>query len=149
LTSSMTELRAVGARLVAFARRVWTYLVRVLPVEHKTYSLAIVRRYTDANGSFVGELYLLGSFAGGLGYRMIGVSLDTLPFDCQNGAPSFDLDTDNDFLSPMPVGCLRVGAQDPRDNDAVRASVARLARTGTISLQVQNRFIERVLGHGA
>jgi hypothetical protein len=115
----------------------------------RTYSLAIVRRYTDANGSFVGELYLLGSFAGVLGYQMIGVSLDTLPFDCQNGAPSFDLDTDNDFLSPMPVGCLRVGAQDPRDNDAVRAHVARLAREGKLSLQVQNRFIERVLGHGA
>jgi hypothetical protein len=126
-------------KLISLIRRLLTWHAP------KTYSLAIVRRYTDANGSFVGELYLLGSFAGVLGYRMIGVSLDTLPFDCQNGAPSFDLDTEHDFLGPMPVGCLRVGAQDPRDNDAVRDSVARLARTGTISLQVQNRFIEHVM----
>lgn len=110
----------------------------------KTYSLAIVRRYTDANGSFVGELYLLGSFAGILGYQMIGMSLDTLPFDIKQ-IGSFDLDTDNDFLKPMPSGCVRVGAQEPRDTPAVRSSVARLAREGTIVLQVQNRFVEHVL----
>jgi hypothetical protein len=129
-------------RLYSFLR---AYFIRVLPVQRKTYSLAVIRRYTDANGSFVGELYLLGSFAGVLGYSMIGVSLDTLPFDCQNGVDSFDLDVEHDFLAPMPPGCVRVGAQDPRDNDAVRSHVARLAREGTISLQVQNRFIEHVI----
>jgi hypothetical protein len=111
----------------------------------KTYSLAIVRRYTDANGSFVGELYLLGTFAGILGYQMIGVSLDTLPFDCQNGVPSFDLDTEHHFLDAMPVGCVRVGASDPQDNDAVRDNVRRLAETGKITLTVSNRFIEHVM----
>lgn len=113
--------------------------------KRKTYSMAIVRRYTDANGSFVGELYLLGTFMGILQYQMIGVSLDTLPFDCQNGAPSFDLDVERDFLAPMPEGCVRVGSQDPAWNDAVRTNVARIAREGRICLQVQNRFVEHVM----
>lgn len=110
----------------------------------KTYSMAIVRRYADANGSFVGELYLLGTFMGILQYNMIGVSLDTLPFTVRE-VTRFDLDVVNDFLQPMPEGCMRVGAQDPRDNDAVRANVARLAREGRIALQVQNRFVEHVM----
>jgi hypothetical protein len=112
--------------------------------ERRAYSLAIVRRYTDANGSFVGELYLLGTFAGVLSYQMIGYSLDTLPFDTHT-PESFDLDTKHDFLAAMPVGCVRVGAQHPRDNDAVRKHIAKLAAKGTLALQVQNRFIEHVL----
>lgn len=116
--------------------------------KHKTYSMAIVRRYADANGSFVGELYLLGSFAGVLGYQMIGVSLDTLPFE-PTSVSSFDLDVEHDFLAPMPEGCVRVGAQDPQDNDTVRAHVARIAREGSIVLQVQNRFVEHVMSKKA
>lgn len=114
----------------------------------KVHSMAIVRRYTDANGAFVGELYLLGSFAGILGYQQVGMSLDTLPFDCQNGVPPFDLDVENDFLKPMPEGCVRVGAQRPEDNEAVRASIQRIAKGSRITLQVQNRFVEHVLGKG-
>lgn len=110
----------------------------------KTYSMAIVRRYADANGSFVGELYLLGSFAGVLQYSMIGMSLDTLPFEAHEMS-GFDLDVENDFLKPMPAMCVRVGAQDPRDDKAVRDSIARIAREGTIVLQVQNRFVEHVM----
>ena|SRR5260221_8240130 len=110
----------------------------------KTYSMAIVRRYADANGSFVGELYLLGTFAGVLQYSMIGVSLDTLPFEAKD-VGSFDLDVEHDFLVPMAEGCVRVGAQDPKDNDAVRSHVKDLAREGTIVLQIQNRFVEHVL----
>lgn len=112
--------------------------------QRKTWSMAIVRRYADANGSFVGELYLLGTFAGVLQYSMIGVSLDTLPFAARE-VGTFDLDVENDFLHPMPEGCVRVGAQDPRDNDAVRANIARLAREGRIVLTVQNRFVEHVM----
>lgn len=106
--------------------------------------MAIVRRYTDANGSFVGELYVLGSFGGVLGYQMIGMSLDTLPFDVKD-VPAFDLDVEHDFLKPMPEGCVRVGAQDPRDDTAVRTHVAKLAKTGRIALQIQNRFVEHVM----
>ena len=114
----------------------------------RAYSLVVVRRYADANGSYVGELYLLGTFLGTLQYSMIGVSLDTLPLDCAlvnaNGS-IFTLDTLHDFLAPMPMNTVRVGAQDPRDNDAVRRSVAGLARKGRISLQVSNRFVEHVM----
>lgn len=113
----------------------------------KAYSLAIVRRYADANGAFVGELYLLGTFCGVLNYNQIGMSLDTLPFDCANGVPSFDLDTDNDFLRPMPSMCVRIGAQDPQDTDCVRAHVRRLATEGRIELKVQNRFVEHVMNN--
>jgi len=119
--------------------------LKKLFVARKTYSMVIVRRYCDANGAFVGELYLLGTFCGVLQYNMIGVSLDTLPFSASQ-VTGFDLDVEHDFLRPMPEGCVRVGAQDPQNNDAVRANVGRIAREGTIVLQVQNRFIERVLG---
>lgn len=107
-------------------------------------SLAIVRRYLDANGSFVGELYVLGSFAGVAGYHMIGVSLDTLPFAARE-VGVFTLDTEHDFLAPMPEGYVRVGAQDPRDNDRIRSEVRRMSKNGPIVLQVQNRFVEHVL----
>jgi hypothetical protein len=112
--------------------------------KRKAWSMAIVRRYTDANGSFVGELYLLGTFCGVLQYNMIGVSLDTLPFAAKE-LGSFVMDTEHDFLAPMPAQCVRVGAQDPMDNDAVRQHVAKLASDGRIVLQVQNRFIEHVM----
>jgi len=105
--------------------------LRGLLFGRKTWSMAIVRRYADANGSFVGELYLLGTFAGILQYSMIGVSLDTLPFEAHE-IQSFDLDVENDFLSPMPGNCVRVGASQPGDNDLVRSHVARLGREGTI-----------------
>lgn len=117
----------------------------------KTYNIAIVRRYTDANGSYVGELYLWDTFCGVLSYNQIGMSLDTLPFDCQNESHWLyiggHLDTDNDFLTPMTPLTVRVGAQDPQHNDAVRSRVGRLAREGRILLQVRNRFIEHVMQH--
>lgn len=110
----------------------------------KTYSMAIVRRYADANGAYVGELYLLGTFAGVLQYSMIGVSLDTLPFEAK-GMDDPSLDTRNDFLAPIPPNSVRVGASEPADNDAVRAHVARLAKEGRIRLSVTNRFVEHQL----
>jgi hypothetical protein len=112
--------------------------------KRKAYSLAIVRRYCDANGSFIGELYLLGTFAGVLNYQMIGYSLDTLPFDAHT-PDTFDLDTEHDFLTPMPTHCVRIGSMNPQDNDAVRRHVARLATEGTLTLQIQNRFVEHVM----
>lgn len=129
-------------------RRLFDIIVawfRGVAVGRKTWSLAIVRRYPDANGSFVGELYLLGTFMGVLQYQMIGVSLDTLPFEPKE-VQTFSLDVVNDFLKPMPEGCVRVGSLDPRDNDVVKANVGRLAKQGTIVLQVQNRFVEYVMG---
>jgi hypothetical protein len=111
--------------------------------------LAIVRRYADANGSYVGELYMEGSFSGVNAYRMIGVSLDTLPLDWRD-APEWigwHLDTTRDFLAWMPHGVVRVGALDPADNDHIRQTVRKLPRRN-MTLVIQNRFIEHVLDKG-
>src|ERR1700686_5392316 len=134
-------VKRLASYTTSLIRLLYASWPHVLPITRPVYSLAIVRRYCDANGAYIGELFLLGTFAGVLSYRMIGVSLDTLPFDCQNGVPSFDLDTEHHFLDAMPVGCVRVGATDPQNNDAVRENVARLAKTGRIELKIQNRFI--------
>lgn len=134
------KILQVLRRIVGFVKSV---LVAFTP-KRKAWSMAVVRRYADANGSYVGELYLLGTFAGVLQYSMIGVSLDTLPFDAR-AVEVFDLDTDNDFLAPMPPMCVRVGALNPQDNDNVRKYVAKMAHEGRIVLQVQNRFVEHVL----
>jgi hypothetical protein len=117
----------------------------------KPVRLAIVRRYADANGSYVGELYMdqavrrkHDTFTG---YAMIGVSLDTLPLDWVDDPATwcgFTLDTMNDFLAPMTLYTVRVGALDPQDNDNVRKMVARLPRRN-MTLVIQNRFIEHVM----
>jgi hypothetical protein len=109
----------------------------------KPVKLAIVRRYADANGSYVGELYMEGNIAGVSAYRMIGVSLDTLPIDAVK-LETWRLDTLNDFLVPMSPETIRVGAIDPKDNDSVRKMVRKLPRKN-MTLIIQNRFIEHVL----
>lgn len=119
-------------------------LVRREPVR-----LAVVRRYRDANGAFVGELYLHETTYRKhdivTGYTMIGASLDTLPLGLTDVETDvFELDTDKDFLSYMPPMTLRVGGLEPKDNDGVRAMVSRMPRRG-MTLLVQNRFIEHVM----
>ena len=115
-------------------------LFKVKPVR-----LAIVRRYEDANGNYVGELYLEQEQKGVFSYRMIGASLDSMPFEVGtlHGMASW-LDTHNDFLAYMPENRIRVGALDPKDNDAVRLMVAKLPKRN-MSLTVQNGFIEHVM----
>jgi hypothetical protein len=116
----------------------------------KPISLVIVRRYADANGNYVGELYMQGTFSGVASYRMIGVSLDSLPLNVADlmGNECFAvggmLDTANDFLVHMPNKTIRVGALDPKDNDNVRRMVAKLPRRN-MTMTIQNRFIEHVL----
>ena len=109
--------------------------------------LAIVRRYQDANGNYIGELYMEREHKGISGYDMIGVSLDSMPLGVAGNETMIDwtLDTRNDFLVPLTIGnVVRVGAQEPKDNDNVRRMIARLPRK-RMSLIVQNRFIEYVL----
>src|SRR5260221_3416484 len=108
----------------------------------KPVRLAIVRRYRDANGSNVGELYIEQEHNGVKTYNMIGMSLDTLPFELLRpiGLTWGTLDTDNDFLALMPNYCVRVGALSPQDNDNVRRMVANLPRR-KMTLTVQNRLI--------
>jgi|ERR1019366_1631754 hypothetical protein len=113
----------------------------------KPVFLVIVRRYQDANRNNVGELYLEHIQNGKLVYRMIGVSLDSFSLDLvglYQGADTW-LDTRHDFLDPLPPATVRVGALDPKDNDAVRKMVARLPQRA-LRVIVQNRFIEHVLG---
>jgi hypothetical protein len=111
----------------------------------KPVRLAIVRRYQDANGNYVGELYIGQRVNNDYLYNMIGVSLDSLPLDVPHDLglliSDFDLDTAHDFLAYMPSHCVRVGALDPADNDNVRAMVAVLPRK-RMTLAVHNGFIE-------
>ena len=116
--------------------------------------LAIVRRYQDANGNYVGELYMEQDISRKhdtlTGYTMIGVSLDTLPLsaylygDFNFKSFSWTLDTRNDFLAPMMSNVVRVGSLDPLANDSVRQMIARLPRRNIV-MTVQNKFIEQVM----
>ena len=130
-------------------RRLFNFICSLLSPQ--PVRLAIVRRYQDANGNYVGELYMEQTISRKhdtlSGYTMIGASLDSLPLDALNpsdDAGSWRLDTVNDFLAAMTPRTIRVGALDPRDNDEVRRLVAKLPRR-KMSLVIQNRFIEYVI----
>ena len=113
--------------------------------------LAIVRRYQDANGNYVGELYLDRTmrFRNGIvtGFTMVGMSLDSFPLNATKLWPSeqyYAIDTRNDFLAPMPLNRIRVGAIDPKDNDRVRRMV-RWLPIWRMEVTIQNRFVEHIL----
>ncbi len=135
---------------------VWRYINTLanLLFQRDPVKLVIVRRYLDANGAFVGELYLHNEITRktGLyvGYSMVGASLDTLPLDyTDNRLEGFVLDAEHDFLTlPMPANVVRVGGLTPEEDVSVRKQIYAL-RYRPIELVVQNRFIERVLGKGA
>lgn len=104
--------------------------------------LAIVRRYQDANYNYVGELYMEDGH--GL-FGMIGASLDSFSMAeglVHVGIEPHVLDTENDFLAPMPSNRLRVGSLSPDDNDKVRKMIGRLPRKH-MTLAVRNGFIEQ------
>lgn len=102
--------------------------------------LVICRKYLDANGRFVGELYAQQS-VGGL--TMIGVSLDSLALGATEGQPDY-LDTNNDFLALMPDNVIRVGAMEPLNTLAVRLAVRKMPKKH-MRILLQNRFIESVM----
>jgi len=109
--------------------------------------LAIVRRYRDANGHYVGELYKYDTFAGVGCYSMIGCSLDAFPLELGSlslGDEPSALDLRHDFLAPMAANTLRVGAATPEDNERIKRTIARIPRKN-IRLVIQNKFIEHVL----
>jgi hypothetical protein len=109
--------------------------------------LAIARRYQDANGHYIGELYMYSTFAGVGTYRLVGCSLDSLALDLTSlslGDEPDTLDLEHDFLAPMAANTLRVGAAEPEDNEAVRKMIGKLPRRN-IRLVIQNRSIERIL----
>jgi hypothetical protein len=106
--------------------------------------LAIVRRYPDANGNYIGELYLLDQNVRGHDvYMMIGASLDNLPLEYKGGR-LWNVDTENDFLAYLPPNTLRVGALEPLDNEYVQRRIAHLPYWNR-KIIIQNRFIETIL----
>lgn len=113
--------------------------------DHSPARFTIVRRYQDAQGHHVGELYFYSIIVGKSAYRLIGCSLDSFPVDmtfCEDVGAHLDLA--HDFLAPMQQNTLRVGAVVPGDNDSVRNMIMCIPRCN-IRVSFQNRFIERVL----
>ena len=113
--------------------------------------LAVVRKYMDANGAYVGELYVWAKIARKYdtleGYVMIGATLDTLPFDT-TAWDSGRLDTVNSFLEPMQRNRLRVGGLVPEDDAMVRKTVRAMAFMRPLEVGIQNRFIEYAMQKG-
>src|ERR1019366_8497935 len=107
----------------------------------KPVLLAIVRRYADANGYYVGELYKMDTFADVAAYRLIGASLDSLALDLTELSLHDEpgtLDLLNDFLAPLMPNTLRVGALEPKDNEGVKRAIGRIPRRN-IRIVIQNR----------
>lgn len=107
------------------------------------FHVTVVRRYADAQGNFIGELY----DGDGRAARMIGASCDNWPLDADvkalPGSPR--LCWSKSFLDALPRNTLRVGAMQPQDNATVQAYVST-RRFCPIRVTVLNRFVEHVLG---
>jgi|ERR1019366_4445098 hypothetical protein len=112
--------------------------------DHRLVMLTIVRRYRDAQGHNVGELYRYDTFAGVGAYRLIGCSLDSFPLELGSLSINDTIDLTHDFLAPMDANTLRVGAAVPADNDAVRRMIAYIPRKN-IRLSISNRFVEHIM----
>jgi hypothetical protein len=116
-------------------------------ISREPVHLAVVRRYADANGHYVGELYKYDTFAGVGCYRLVGCSLDSLPLDMGSlslGDEPQTLDLEHDFLAALEPNRLRVGAAEPKDNPFVIAMIRRIP-CKNIRLVIQNKFIEYVM----
>lgn len=103
--------------------------------------IAIVRRYLDANGHYIGEWYLKNTVTGVS--TMMGASLDNLPFD-QIYQSGITLDYRHDFLTTLAPNTVRVGAIDPKDAAHV-FNIAVDLEGRFIEADIYNRFIEAVM----
>ena|SRR5665213_496157 len=124
MTSVLTFLKAIGYFLAH-------------PFD--TFNVTIVRRYADAQGHYIGELYEND--------RMIGASCDNWPLDadiCTMLAHP-RLCYRKSFLEPLPLNTLRVGAFMPNLNAIVQEYCA-LRRFLPLRVTVRNRFVEHVMG---
>lgn len=101
--------------------------------------LTICRRYLDANGYYIGELYDSRGV-------LLGASLDNYAYDDSmlGACHVIRLDAVNDFLQPMLSGTVRVGGLCPGDHKRVQSYVAELDRWCYLVFDIQNRFIEDV-----
>jgi hypothetical protein len=134
--------------LLSFCQSVCQWLLAPIFTPSVTHRLVVVRRYADANGNYVGELYIEQKNGQRIAYTMIGVSLDSLPFNTMLAEHTeLVIDTKHDFLYlPMHKNTLRVGALHPADNDAVRKLVASF-NPKRIVLSVENRFIQHIMSN--
>ena len=103
------------------------------------FNITVVRRYADAQGHFIGELYQ--------DERMIGASCDNWPLNADTAAlPSRPrVCYSKSFLDPLPANTLRVGAFEPSLNKIVQEHVA-LRRFLPLRVTVRTRFVEHVMG---
>ena len=124
--------------MLSFLKAAWYFLAHPFDV---TY-LTIVRRYVDAQGHYIGELY----DGNARDAKMIGASCDNWPLDADT-MPLHDSPTicwRKSFLEPMPANTLRVGAMEPADNAKVQAYMAE-RRYGIVRVTVLNRFVENAM----
>lgn len=104
--------------------------------------LTIVRRYADAQGHYIGELYE----GNGRNALMIGASCDNFPLD-QDTRPEManpKICWRHSFLEPLPENTVRVGSFEPQLNGFVQRYMAR-RRFCITRLLVLNRFVEHVM----
>lgn len=124
--------------ILSLLKALWFAAVHPFEVFH----LTIVRRYADAQGNYIGELYE----GNGRDARMIGASCDNWPLNADTeplpGFPS--VCWTHSFLEPMPKNTLRVGAMEPQDNAKVQAYIA-CRRWLPLRVTVLNRFVEHVM----
>ncbi len=106
------------------------------------FYLTVVRRYVDAQGHFIGELYE----GTGREAHMIGASCDNWPLDADTSPlPGFpSVCWRKSFLDALPKNTLRVGSFEPESNARVQAYVA-MRRWLPLRVTVHNRFVEYIL----
>jgi hypothetical protein len=120
--------------MLSFLKAVWYFVAHPFAV----VKLTVVRRYVDAQGNYIGELYKDG--------RMIGASCDNWPLDVDMHRliASPKLCWRYSFLEPLPQYTIRVGGIEPGTNTLVQAHIAE-RRFCDIKITVVNRFVEHVL----
>ena len=121
--------------MISFIKALFYLLIHPFEPVHFT----IVRRYVDAQGNYIGELYE----GEGRSAKMIGMSCDSLAFG-SSSAKSGNLRWGESFLAPMPDNVIRVGGSVPSDNESVHEFVA-IRRWCPIRITILNRFVERVM----
>lgn len=126
-------------QLLGFLQAIWYTAMH--PFD--TFNVTVVRRYVDAQGHFIGELY----DGDGRNARMIGYACDNWPLNADTAALPMHprVCYAKSFLDPLPKNTLRVGAMEPSDNADVQAYVA-MRRWCPLRITVLNRFVEHVLG---
>ena len=120
--------------MLSFLKALWYFIAHPFVI----VKLTIIRRYVDAQGHYIGELYEDG--------RMIGASCDNWPLDTRLhdllAAPR--LCWRHSFLEPLPVSTIRVGGTEPAAHAVIQRHIAD-RRFCAKKIVVVNRFVEYVL----